>query len=395
MNQLGKINFSAFAEHRKILKAWLSVIFIGLLIFLGLLIASYFILNEPSIAHNHVRYKRAESALGFSELGGLALSVIASFRYLSIKNKYHAQVFEQFVKDNGWKTNKNYEVDKIASILLGAGGSYKEGYSFDGVYNNKDFSCLIFEYVEADTKIQRYICLSFKLTKSYPMIVIDNRLNDHKHGHLSGSLPDHVPNGVELNLEGGFSKNFRVSTVKGYQQKTLEVLTPEFMAALEDNKADRVSLEINNKNVFLIYGADHYSEQNIESLFNMSYVVLNKFDRLSKTWLASSKGEEAMVAESAIAARHKLIFRSDMVGIVASLIIFGVFVALMISMAVSNTDCVQTSANTCSQTSTPQNSGLTLCDNSVKQAFRYSSAADSPYGLAMSDCQKEYGSLSK
>ena len=55
------INLSALKEHRVTLRLWLGIIFVGLFIFIGLLVLSYFVLNAPSITHNVANYKRAEA----------------------------------------------------------------------------------------------------------------------------------------------------------------------------------------------------------------------------------------------------------------------------------------------------------------------------------------------
>lgn len=336
------VNLTSLTDHRRVLSLWKGVIVAGLLIFAGLLVFSYFVLNAPSITHNAAEYKRAEAALGFSELGGLVLSVLALFRYVNVKNKYHELVFRQFVADNRWTVKRKFDLSKVPSILLGAGEDYEQGFGFDGTHSGRSFNCLIFEYVATDSKSRRFICLGFKLLKPYPMIVIDNRRNDHKLRHHDSDLPDRIPNGVELTLEGYFNKYYRVSTTKGDEQETLEVLTPEFMAALEDHVNDKVDVEISNKDLFLIYEADYYSEQSITSLFDMADVVLGKLDKLSKTWLASSKSQQNAVSESAETARHKLIFRSDWISAIAFLVLFVVFVLLMISHIKTEQPCTQT-----------------------------------------------------
>jgi len=341
MPAAASVNLTSLSDHRRVLSLWRCIIVAGLLIFADLLVLSYFVLNAPSIAHNATLYKRAEASLGFSELGGLVLSALALFRYVNVKNKYRERVFHQFVADNGWTPKKKFDLGKVPSILLGAGEDYEQGYGFDGAYNGHAFNCLIFEYVATDSKTRRFMCMSFKLPKPYPMIIMDNRRNDHKLRRYGSDLPDRIPNGVELTLEGYFNKYYRISTTKGDEQETLEVLTPEFMAALEDHVGDKVDVEISDKRLFLIYEADYYSEQNVTSLFSTADIVLNKLSKLSKTWLASSKSQEAAVAKSAETARHKLIFRSDWISAVTFLIIFVTFIMLMISHIKTEQSCTQ------------------------------------------------------
>lgn len=340
------INMSALSEHRKILNVWLGIILAGLLFFAGILVLSYFVLNAPGISQGAERYQRAQQVLGISELGGLVLSALAYLRYVTVKNKYHKQVFDRFVADNGWTPHKKYGMDKIASTILGTGEDYEQGYGFDGTFDGRPFSCLIFEFIASDAKARRYICLSFTLPKAYPMIVISNKLNDHRLRHLGDPL-GRMPKGVELTLEGDFSEYFRVSTSEGDEQETLEVLSPDFMAALEDHAVDRVDIEISDKKLFLVYEADYYSEQNVAAIFTAADTVLGKLDRLSKTWLASSKDEEQVIAQSADAARHHLIFRADWAAVIVFIVLLVAFLILMVSYAKTVPPC--TATNPCYQ----------------------------------------------
>ena len=333
------INLSALTEHRKILRLWLSVVAAGLVIFAGMLLLSYFVLNAPSITHEATRYRRAEQALGIAELGGVILSVLAYLRYLTVKNNYHDLVFDQFVKDNGWMAKKKYGMDSIASTLLSVGESYEQGFGFDGTYDGRPFSCLIFEYIATDSKTRRYICLSFHLSKSYPMIVIDNKRNNHRMPGNTDPI-ERIAGGVELNLEGDFNHFYNVSTVKGEQKEAMIVLSPDFMATLEDHASDKVDIEIGNKRLFLVYDADYYSERNIASIFGVADAALAKFDRLSKTWLASSsKEEKRVISLRADAARRNMIFRFDWVTAVLALVSFVAFVVLMISHIKTEPPC--------------------------------------------------------
>lgn len=325
------INYSALTEHRVVLRAWLYMIFAGLFLACALLAASYFVLNAPGITQDVLRYRSWEAVLGIGELAGIALAAVALLRYKTVKNMYHVRVFDQFAKDNGWTVQKKLGIDKVASILLGAGDSYQQGFGLEGVYNGCAFSCLVFEYLAADSSTRRYICLGFTLPKAYPMIIIDNRLNDHRYWRHDSNLPDHIPDGVRLNLEGDFGNYFRISTTKNNERDALQVLSPEFMAALEDTAAHKVDIEMSDKNLYLIYEADNYSQRNLTSLLTTADVVLPQLHGLSKTWMASSKGSEKTMADSAATARHKLIFRSDMVSLMTLLLAFVIFVILMAS----------------------------------------------------------------
>ena len=88
---------------------------------------------------------------------------------------------------------------------------------------------------------------------------------------------------------------------------------------------------MHNKDLFLIYEADFYTEQNIEALFATAQPVLGKFSKLSKTWLVSSKYEESVIAQTARAARHKLISRPYIASAIIALLLFILFTVLMVS----------------------------------------------------------------
>lgn len=331
MQASATVNLTALIDHRRVRNLWLGIIIAGLILFVGLLFVSYFVLNAPSITHDAMRYKRAGSALGFSELAGLVLSAIALFRYVNLKDGYRKQIFDQLVSENGWSLIKKYDISKVASILLGAGTAYEEGYACSGKYRGHAFSCLVFQYDAHDSKTRRFVCLNFKLPKAYPMLVIDNKLNDHGYRRHDSDLPDRVPNEVVIRLEGNFNNYYRVSTTKGRERESVEVMSPDFMSKLVDIAKNKVDIEISDTDLFLIYDADFYTEQNTTALFGTADTVLEYISKLSKTWEAGSQGEEQAIAQSADTTRHKLIYRSDYLSVLGSLLILTFVIMLMVS----------------------------------------------------------------
>jgi hypothetical protein len=331
MNDIQTIDLEAFTANKRLLNLWLAMIAFGLIFFAVLIIASYFVLNSHKIVQQSFQYKRAESALGFSEIAGLAISAIAILRYINLRTRYQKNVFDQVLSSNGWLTVKGFELNEVPSVLLGTGTSYKEGYSFTGKYAGHQFNCLIFQFDGEDTKTRRFICLSTKLAKAYPIIVLDNKLNDHKHWIKRSSLPDKVPDGTLVKLEGDFNKYYEVSTTKGSQQETLQVLSPDFMAILEDNASYKVDTEISGQDLFLIYEAEFYSEQNINALFSVANDIFSSLDKKSKTWLASSRYEEKQMIQTALKARHQLIYRNDYISMLVSLLFLCAFIVIMLS----------------------------------------------------------------
>jgi hypothetical protein len=286
-----------------------------------------------------MQYNRAEQALGIVELGGLMLSVVAYLRYLTVKGKYHKRVFDQFVEDNDWTEQKESGMAKVATSLLSVAESYEQGFGFEGTYAGRPFNCLIFDYLATSSDTRRFICLSFELSKAYPMILIDNKLNNHKIFHDTDPL-ERIPKGVELSLEGDFNQYYQTSTTKGKEREALIVLSPEFMAALEDSASEKVDIEIGNKRLFLVYEADYYSEQNITSLFKVADVVLGKFNKLSETWLASSQSLENAIGQEAETNRHKMIFRLDWVTMIFALVFSIIGIVLLISHVETEPSCM-------------------------------------------------------
>src|SRR6185437_2890468 len=118
MSKAKQINVSALTEHRLVIWMWFGITCTGVFVFAGLIILSHFVLYAPSIANNAASYKRAEVTLGFGGLGALAVAAFALLKFLDVLNRYHDQVFRQFVADNGWKVEKSFKLKRIPSVLL-------------------------------------------------------------------------------------------------------------------------------------------------------------------------------------------------------------------------------------------------------------------------------------
>ena len=321
MTELRPVDTTSFTVYNRALFLWQSTIVAGLLIFGGLFALSYFILSTSN-----------EAMLGFTELAGLGISVIAFLRYLRVRTRFRWQALRQFLEDNNWSQINKYDIDKAASILLGAGAAYNELYAFSGNFIERCFSCLIYQYIATSSQTCRFICLRFKLSKAYPLIILDNKLNDHGYRRSDSNLPDRVPDGVRVSLEGDFDKYYRLSVTKGREQEAVHVLSPDLMAALIDQAYCKVDIEVSGKDLFLIYEDNFYSEQNINSLFSVAKTMIGKLDRLSETWLASSRWEERVMSKSARAARNKLLLSGyDLISAIIALCIFVFITILMIS----------------------------------------------------------------
>ncbi len=334
MDKTKPLDLSALRKRQRILKRWSDLAISGLLFFVGLIGLSYFVFNASGVSHDVFRYKIAEEVLGFGELGGLGLAAVAYLKYLSCRAQYRRQAVDRLLADNGWSAAKPFSINKVAAILLGEGSEYGQSFPFEGEYKGQQFSCLIFQFDTAEGDTKRFVCLNFKLPKAYPMIVIDNKHNDHRYKYHGGELPDRIPNGTKLNLEGDFDRYYQVSITKGDEKKALQILSPDLMAEIQDRVMGNVDIEIDAKNLFLMTEADFYTEQNLQALFDMAGAMICKLNKLSTTWLTSSgMGEEERVAQSALSARNSLILRPVYASIAFMYLSFVVAIFLLLNGA--------------------------------------------------------------
>lgn len=332
MNAPKTIDLTTLSDHKRLLRVWSGVIILCLTLFFSLLVFSYFTLNESSAtAHNTGTYRRGAAIFGALELECLAIAVLAFLRYRYIRGKERKRTFRQLLAANKWSETRKFVLDKVAATLLGPRSSFQEiEYAFHGKYNGQEFTCLILQFLTGDSRARRFICLSFRLPKSYPMIVIDNRLNDGGYRRKNSNLPDRIPKGVSFELEGDFSKYYSLSTIKGRERAAVQILSPDVMAALVDCAGNKVGIEISDKDLFLIYEADFYTARNVSSLFSVADIMLDKLGKLSKTWLASGGWEEWQVSQAARTARQKLISYIHPLTIIVWAVAFLLFVFAMV-----------------------------------------------------------------
>jgi hypothetical protein len=284
------------------------------------------------VAGNVHKYKEIEATIGLGELVSLFLTAVAAVRYHAVKSKYQQRVFNRFIADNDWKPAGDFRPDSVASVLLGIGTTYETRYAFTGTHAGRNVTGLMFEFdddLHRASRTRRFVCLHVRLPKAYPMIVLDNRTNDHVRG-LESDLPERIPGGVSVSLEGDFNDYYRVTTTKGYERELVQVLSPDLLALLADTAHNKVDIEINGRDMFLVYEADFYDQQNITALFTVADALLAKFVASAKNWQASSKNAERAMEQSALAARRKLIFKFDFVAIVVSLAALTAFFIMLI-----------------------------------------------------------------
>lgn len=119
--------------------------------------------------------------------------------------------------------------------------------------------------------------IEIKLPKRLPNIVLDSTKNNQL-GILS-NLPNFVPGGQKLELEGDFNNYFTVHVPEGYERDALEIFTPEVMQLLVDN-LHNFDCEIIDDSLYL-YSNDTFSlweADELRQLINIADVVNAKFD---------------------------------------------------------------------------------------------------------------------
>ncbi len=329
-------NLTALSQHKRIIDLWLAVGVNGLVLFAGLLIISYFAFNSQSVSQNASNYQHANTAFGAGEVLGLIIAVIAFLRYRFIKIKTHQRVFAQLLKDNSWSSSKikrSVKRNGVASSLLGTGEYFDEFYSFSGIYVGLEFNGLIYQYLASiadHSKTRRFICLQFNLPKSYPLIVVDNRRNDHKGGLIS-DLPERIPNAVQVKLEGNFDQYYHVITTKGTEHQVVEVLSPDLMEVLADAVGNKVDIELGDKSLFLIYEAEFFTEQNMMALFNTATKVVDELKDNSRNWKAINKYENKSTSQAAEIVRNQIIFnyKYEVLSAIGMFVILIIVVMLM------------------------------------------------------------------
>jgi len=281
-----------------------------------MLVISYFILGASSVAHSAANYTDAKAIFGIGQVMGIVVACLALMRYTSLRTMQHVLVFNQLVSDNGWTHLKQLQARKIAGMLV-AHGNYEILLPFRAKRKGRTYECSIFEFVtnlDERSPTRRFICMHTRLTKAFPTIVLDNKYNYFDHGHRS-DLTERIPGGVALSLEGDFSDHYDVSTTKGSEREATEVMSPDLMAVFADAADQKIDVEINDKDLFLMCKADFYSEQNLTALFDTADTAVYKLDRLSKTWMASSKEEAEDIKQTARETRQKFLMRPFHIGI--------------------------------------------------------------------------------
>jgi len=335
MNDAKLPDLRALQRRDRALKLCRDLIVAGPLLFVAMTGLSAWLLTAPSVTHSAVRYHHVEAILGMGQLIGLGVSAAALPRYLDLRAAHRRRALRRLLATNGWTLGRGYKLQRLASILVGSGLSYVEADPFSGKYGGRQFSSVIFRFEAGNTRRRQFICLHFRLPKAYPTLLLDNKLNDHGLARRHSDLPNRLPDGVTVALEGDFGAAYALSMLAGQERAALQVLSPKFMAALQDVADRQVDIEVSGQDLFLIYEANFYSAQNMTALFTVATVVLTHLDALSKTWLASSKSLEAQLLAAARTARHRLLFQTDYAGLIFMLLAEAAYVLFIWSQVKS------------------------------------------------------------
>jgi len=310
------INYQAYDNMHHASKAWflLAVPCVGA--FIALLVVAILQANQPQY--------------GSSGVSGLAGPVFLTFFVLLIgtvliyawrQSKYLDAAFSQFLLDNSFVPETG-GMDMVATSLLGIGDSQKVLLAFTGQYQGRTMHGVIYQYKTGNGKSREthnYANLYFELSQQFPLIVLDS-----KGPGLAGlfdQLPERIPNGKTLQLEGTFNDTYRVTVLPGTEQQVLQFLTPDFMSELlqvpehtdieiEGNKLFIIS-EVNDGNLY--YG---FNEPTLQHLFATSNIALKHLNEVAFSWQASSSADTVhQMAATALVPRTKVMLGRRHVGI--------------------------------------------------------------------------------
>jgi hypothetical protein len=319
------INYSAFDKSLHASKFWLIVGLTGAVSFVTFTAITTIQSWDPQSGTSNVSDR--VSMVWF--LGSMLLLFGGFLLYAWQVRKSQQATLELFIVENGWQPLLSPSIECVATSLLNAGHDQNISQAFEGSYRGLNFSAAQYEYVTGSGKSQQthsFINLAFTLAQKYPLIVLDDKQNNFL---MFSDLPNRIPNGRQLQLEGNFNKRFRTTVLPGTERDVLQVLTPDFMAELlaQSVKGD---IEIEANHLFVIKETDHFTKQATQELFAMADVMIKNLGELKDTWQASSSPETvAAMAQAALAPRTKIVLRPKHVSIV-SIVAIAIYIIYII-----------------------------------------------------------------
>jgi hypothetical protein len=325
------VNFYAFDSMPRASKAWLLLCVPPIIAFIALCVAGVIQAGGyqgPSSGNGGGGWTAALFICGFLMFGsGIGM-------YVWQQSKRQKAAFAAFVMGNGWTLAEAGSLDNVATSLLGAGRDQQASQAFDGEYQGRPFHGLVYQYTTGSGKSQEthtFANLYFELSQAFPLIVLDN-----KSGQLFGlfsDLPDRIPNGKPLQLEGDFNEHYRVTVLPGTEQEVLQFMTPDFMSELLQ-APKQADIEIEGDKLFIIASINDgnlsadFNGPTLKELFAASDIVLKHLGEVAFSWQASSSPDAvASMAATALAPRTKVMFGRRHVGItgIAGILVYAGF----------------------------------------------------------------------
>lgn len=317
---------------QKIRVSYWSIVVMILSIFSGLALLASIIYKFPDEV---ILIFIALTAVGFvATIIGLALMV---YNYSKAKD---ARI-EAFAAANNWRYTKNVQAsDFVPTSLLATGHTRVCTYVIEGTYNNHDIVLFTYEYTVGHGKnaqTSRFSSLRLTFSKTFPHFVIDD-VDSFSKFFTYGRLPNRLPDGEELRLEGTFGTHYKVYVEKDTERDVLHVLTPDFMQELLDAQV-KADIEFEDKQVHIISDPNVAFDNpaNLQVLFALADVVCKHIGELDDTYLAASSVESIRtLQETALQTRINSMNKSGWknYALGAALIIFILFVFSVVDQVV-------------------------------------------------------------
>jgi hypothetical protein len=300
------VNYKAFSRERHTPWLFLMPGIIGAVAFFALLIMA---MTQTARAHQPLN---SDTELPHGGLIVLALTVVFISIGLSAwrRSKYLDTAYRQFLADNRWSGITEPSTDDVATSMMGIGHSQKISDSFSGTYHGMPFRAVIYKYTTGSGRSSTdhfFADLHFELKQTFPLIVLDNKASEHF--KFVDDLP-RISDTHELQLEGNFNSQYKVSVMPGTEQEVLQVLTPDFMAELM-NGSLKVDAELEANKLYIVkHGPTHWQAADLQALFAMADVMTKNLGELAGTWQASSSTSTvAAMTDTALVARQKAILQ--------------------------------------------------------------------------------------
>lgn len=212
--------------------------------------------------------------------------VILRFALKKIISGASNEYWAQFAQDNNWKlTNVDDISNFIPPIVIKYGCfNHEIGPIIDAKIEGNSFyvySLKFFVGNEDDfSKEYNYKVIRINLDKYFPQIILDNHRSNTI---ITGFASEYGL--VEIELEGDFSKYFKVFIERNDTIDALSILSPDVMQTiLSTNKLQ--DIEINGKYIYFINDSESVNPKDIRIFINSVFEIYKEMQFRSKTYNA-------------------------------------------------------------------------------------------------------------